>query len=1363
MKRKQIISLLLALLLALGCFTPAFAEETEAPQEIVEEIVEEIADEIPVEEEIPEIDETPVVEEDVPVEEIPVEEDDAERWSAAYARLLKRTDVYEDRSCKHTLGTLDKDTIVYVFARYATADAAKDRMHIAFAVDGEVMTAWVRAKYLEQLSDAEAEEMKNSIGDAEYNDLPLMNAEFALVEDSEEEVEANAVPGYLLTTGITLWHDGAVIPKAGLTLQLTYPDPIDIIAVAAPEAAYQDSFIWTSSNTAVVTVDDEGYVMPVGVGKATVKAEAMDGSGKSASVKITVVRPADDIEISGESSVLSGKSVTLKAAVYPDEATNKKVTWSSSDESIATVSSSGKVTASKTVTEETPVEIKATAQDGSGAEGSFSIKVIPAMSNLNLLYKGAVISKELSVSTNKLEGGEYLLLGYNYTPSAAQEGITLTSSNKKVAIPSDKETEGKNVYLQIVGSGTTTITATANDGSKTKTSFKLTVTVNAKSLSITVPGYDDEIVPIVEGKSIQLKTVFAPTTTTTQKVTWASDDSSALTVSSSGKVTAVKGNVGKEVTINAQALSDSSVAANQKFIIVSAPTAVSVELEGEEVKSGAKVTTDKETLTLVASVAPATASQKVTWKSSSVKIAEVEANDDSSATVTVKGNGTVTITATTADKSKTFKFSLVCSAAATAIEANGETELYPAAGQSVQLAVKAAPVAAKLPTITWTTSDANVATVKNGKVTVKKSTEDKDVIITAQDKEGKLNAVSFTLHILPAATSVVWNEENQAVSGTYKMLLNEDGSETIVPLNASVAPSNASQTVTYKSSDAKVVKVEDGKLIALKAGKATITATAADGSKKSAKITVQVYAKNTKLHIEGSAVVAIGKSIQLKAVVDEGTAKKFTWTSSNTKVATVSSSGKVTAKSKNDGDTATITCVPSDGYGKGDSIVVTILTAPTGIEIQYEGEKVTAKTVALNDGNTIKLDSVVNPKERTNQVVTWTSGNAKIATVDKNGLVTFNTTGTVTIKATTFDGTNKSASVKLTGVYLAKGVEVSGANEVIGGTKIKLSANVYYENTTNKKVTWNVSDKTLATIDKNGVLSAKATTEKKTVTVTATTTDGTNITSEPMEITIYPQATKVEFTEKSLSMKEAQITDLSKLVKITPADAKHYISYSVKDEKVGKVTKEGVLSAAGAGKTTVTVMLDNNKKYSATLTLNVEARPLNLTLDCTAEDGKAEIDELVTWTATPSFTEELTLTYELVYNEESVAKVEDTTELTFAYTLENAGVYTLTVTADDGVRTLSETSTVLVAGDADIGDFTFNFGEDGVITVASYNGSAAAVTVPATVNGVAVTEIGADAFAGNTTVTSVSVPSKTTIISTRAFKGCTSLVSVKPY
>ncbi len=1380
MKQKQVISLLLALVLALGCFAPAFAEEAEAPQEIAEAI----AEASPVEEEIPVIDETPVADDEEPAEELPVEEDDAERWSAAYARLVKRTDVYEDRTCRQTLGTLDADTVVYVFARYATADAAKDRMHIAFAVDGEIVTAWVRAKYLERLTDAEAAAMQDSVGDAEYQGLPLMNAVFAAAEAEEAEAEANAVPGYLLTTGITLLYDGKAIPKAGLSISAASEERIRIQAVASPAEAYQDTFIWTSTNPAVAAVDNDGRVTLSGIGTTTMKAEAMDGSGKSASFKLTVIAPAEDVEITGDKTVLGGKSVTLKAKVLPAAASNKKVTWKSSDESLATVTAAGKVTA-KAVTEKKTIEITATAQDGYGAEGAFTLTIYPALQKLTLITEArGEIGKELNITmtdTDVLDENGVLYIGAIVYPYEAQGGYTLTSSNKKVAVPYDDNDAGNDETLgclKILGAGITTITATATDGSRTKTSFQLNVSVKAESLSITVPGYDEQAVPIVEGKSVQLKAVFTPETATNRKVTWTSDNQAVLTVSASGKVSAVKGTAGQEATVTVVSAENTGITAEQKFVIVSAPTAVSVKLDGEEVKSSEKIVTDKETLILSASVAPETAAQAVTWKSSSTKVAEVTANEDGTATLTVLGAGTATITATTRDGSKSLKFFLTAGAATSAIVADGETDRTVAANQSVQLSVKAAPAGAKLPTIDWTTSDASVATVKNGKVTVKKGSEGKEVTITAQDKDKKLEPVAFTITVIPAATKVEWYAGDQAVSGTYKLLLKENGDETEVPLTAKITPDEAGQSVTYKSSNAKVVRAEGGRLTALKTGKATITATATDGSKKSAKITVQVYGEDNTIHIEGETEVAVGKSIQLKAVVDAGSAKKFTWTSSNTKIATVSSAGKVTAKSKTAGDKVTITCAPSDGYGEAAAIEITIIPAATGIEIRHEGEKLTAKTVALNAGNTFKLDAVVLPEATASQEVAWTSGNTKIAEVDQEGLVTFKTAGTVTVKAMTMDGTGKSATVKLTGVYLVERIDVVSTVEVIGGTKVKLDAVVYPANATNKKVTWTVSDKSVATVDKNGILTAKAVTEKKTVTVTAAATDGSGIVSNPNDpqvVIVYPQAAKVAFTEKTLELYEGTTADLMEILNITPAGSKHYISCTVSDatvaaadvkrDETSRDTEAIQVSALKVGTTKLTLTLDNNKKYSATLTVKVTERPLTMHIENSAENGMAADGEKVTWTVTPGFTDDVTFAYVLTKNSVELDRMENLTGTAYDWTMNGAGIYALTVTMTYGERTKTETSMVEVVGGDIVSDngYVFEIQEDGAVAVAGYNGEAASLTIPADLAGVKVTAIADDAFMDNTAITSVAMPNTIEIIGERAFKNCTNLANITAY
>ena len=261
---------------------------------------------------------------------------------------------------------------------------------------------------------------------------------------------------------------------------------------------------------------------------------------------------------------------------------------------------------------------------------------------------------------------------------------------------------------------------------------------------------------------------------------------------------------------------------------------------------------------------------------------------------------------------------------------------------------------------------------------------------------------------------------------------------------------------------------------------------------------------------------------------------------------------------------------------------------------------------------------------------------------------------------------------------------------------------------------------------------------------------------------LHPQASKVEFTEKELTLSEAQFTDLSQLLTITPVEAKHYIAYTVKDEKVAKVTKEGILTAVSAGTTKVTVMLDNNKRYSATLTLTVEARPLTMEISSDAQDGMAGEDAAVTWTVTPGFTEGVTFDYVLTKNDEEIKKTDDSAETSFKANMQGAGVYKLTVTAKDGIRETTVTDIVRVAGTTVSGDFTFRIAGE-TVAVTGYTGTAANVTVPATLGGADVTEIGADAFAGNTTLTSVSLPNKIKTIGARAFKGCTKLASVNPY
>ena len=248
-------------------------------------------------------------------------------------------------------------------------------------------------------------------------------------------------------------------------------------------------------------------------------------------------------------------------------------------------------------------------------------------------------------------------------------------------------------------------------------------------------------------------------------------------------------------------------------------------------------------------------------------------------------------------------------------------------------------------------------------------------------------------------------------------------------LRATASPSNATtKSVTWKSSNTRVVTVNSsGKLTAVGNGSATITATAKDGSKKTAtcKVTVKiptvVKVSRVSLNKNDLALTSKGQSYQLSASVAPSNAsnKSVKWTSSNTKVATVSSSGKVTAIAN--GNT-TITATAADGSGKKDICAVTVnipkpadpTPTPTPSVVKVNSISLNPSSLSLTKkGQTARLSATVSPSNATNKSVTWSSSNNNVATVS-NGVVTAVGNGSATITATAADGSGKRASCSVT-------------------------------------------------------------------------------------------------------------------------------------------------------------------------------------------------------------------------------------------------------------------------------------------------------------------------------------------------------------
>ena len=356
--------------------------------------------------------------------------------------------------------------------------------------------------------------------------------------------------------------------------------------------------------------------------------------------------------------------------------------------------------------------------------------------------------------------------------------------------------------------------------------------------------------------------------------------------------------------------------------------------------------------------------------------------------------------------------------------------------------------------------------------------ENLEITAGAADTWEKGGSVYTTLTIAPAPVAVSSVTLNKDAFG-----LTVGNSET---LTAKVLPDEATnKDVTWVSSDPEVATVdENGKVTAVKAGNATITVTTEDG-KYTATCTVKVspapVAANGVTLTPNKATLNVGKKQTLTATVlpADATNKNVTWVSSDTSVATVEN-GVVTAVGKG---TATITVTTADG-GYTATCEVTVKLPVSAVTLNET-------STALVVGNTKQLTATVAPANADDSTLVWTSGNAKVATVDQNGLVTAVGVGTTTITATAGD---KSATCTVTVTAKPVPIEAIALRDaaVSVGRTIQLEPLFTPADTTQRDVIWTSSDRTIATVDANGRVRGVA--EGK-VTITVTSTADPSITA----------------------------------------------------------------------------------------------------------------------------------------------------------------------------------------------------------------------------------------------------------------------------
>lgn len=205
------------------------------------------------------------------------------------------------------------------------------------------------------------------------------------------------------------------LDKTSVSLKAT--ETQKLVATVNPTNATNKKISWTSSNTSVATVSADGVVTAVSVGETTITATS--NNGKTATCKVTVsATPAESVAITAPSSTTLKPSDTLKltASVLPATATDKTVTWTSSNTAIATVASDGTVTAVK------GGSVEITASCGSVSD-KISLKILTLIEKI-----------ELNATTSSVEKGKAIQLAATYTPSSPDKlNLQWSSSNVAVA------------------------------------------------------------------------------------------------------------------------------------------------------------------------------------------------------------------------------------------------------------------------------------------------------------------------------------------------------------------------------------------------------------------------------------------------------------------------------------------------------------------------------------------------------------------------------------------------------------------------------------------------------------------------------------------------------------------------------------------------------------------------------------------------------------------------------------------------------------------------------------------------------------------------------------------------------------------
>ncbi len=534
------------------------------------------------------------------------------------------------------------------------------------------------------------------------------------------------------------------------------------------------------SSTCVDTTQD-----PFNCGSCSIRcpsnSECRDGQCRRQVSSVSI----DKVSI----NLIPGQSITLVATVYPSDAFNKAVVWTSSSPSIATVNGSGTVT-------------------GVG-QGEAVITVITVDGEHRATCLAKVTTPVSGVSLNKTNAsitpGESLPLVATISPAnATTSTVNWSSSTPQVA------SVDSNGLVTAISEGQTTIQVTTVDGGHTATCSVSVVLFPVTSVTVR-----PERLNLRKGQQSLLVATVSPSDASDKTVFWLSANPQVATVSNTGLVVAMdKGNT------TVSAITVDGAHTDTCAVSVSIPVTY-IEIDQTELRLEKNTST-----TLTATVVPPDASNPdVTWSSDNTAVAEV----NQEGRVFAAGIGAATITATSTDGGYTAD----CTVTVWETPVQG-VQLHPSSlamlpGTSSQLTATVLPNNATNQTVSWLSDNPGVASVDDNGLVTAHTYGDATVRVITED--GPHSATAQIAVIQPVTGITIEPQELALKPGNEAVL-----TATVLPLDATdrrIAWSSSNSAVAIVAAAGDGSAPEDtaptARVTAIAWGEASITATTEDG------------------------------------------------------------------------------------------------------------------------------------------------------------------------------------------------------------------------------------------------------------------------------------------------------------------------------------------------------------------------------------------------------------------------------------------------------------------------------------------------------------------------------------------------------